>query len=173
MGFRGSNSSYPKNLTNLMEHCLSWEADSHSAGQDSPHFYGTRRCVTVFTAARNWALSGARWIHNIFDIHFNIILPLLLGLRVLDLHFSFLTKILCYMSHPFHHHKSLHSNHYHHIKYKTKKRNRSFSRYTQGLVFCFHASCSKDLVLEFRPVNRLSWPRVFVVFVVPSRRISG
>jgi hypothetical protein len=38
------------------------EADSLSAGQELPAFHGSRTFITVFTTARLWYLSWARWI---------------------------------------------------------------------------------------------------------------
>jgi len=43
-----------------MEHSPSWEASSHSAGQEIPAFYGTRRFITVFKTTRHWSLSWVR-----------------------------------------------------------------------------------------------------------------
>jgi hypothetical protein len=41
----------------------------------SPIFYGTRRFITVFTIARQWYLSWARWISSHFsNIHHNVII---------------------------------------------------------------------------------------------------
>jgi hypothetical protein len=34
-----------------MEQSPSWEANSHSASQEIPRFYGARRFITVFTRA--------------------------------------------------------------------------------------------------------------------------
>jgi hypothetical protein len=42
----------------------SWEVNSHSASQKITHFYGTRRFIAVFTRARHWFLSWARWIQS-------------------------------------------------------------------------------------------------------------
>jgi hypothetical protein len=47
-----------------MEQNPSSEADCHSASKKFPIFYGTRRLITVFTAARQWSLSGARSIES-------------------------------------------------------------------------------------------------------------
>jgi len=46
-----------------MEQSLS-EASSHSASQKISTFHGTRKFITVFTAARHWSLSWARWIQS-------------------------------------------------------------------------------------------------------------
>jgi hypothetical protein len=39
-------------ITNHMGENSSWEANSRSASQEIPRFYGTRRFITVFTRAR-------------------------------------------------------------------------------------------------------------------------
>jgi hypothetical protein len=42
-----------------------WEDGSHSASQEiPPPFYGNRRFITVFTTARHWSLSWAKWIQS-------------------------------------------------------------------------------------------------------------
>jgi hypothetical protein len=51
-------------LTISMEQSPSWDANSHSASQEIPHFYETRGFVTVFTRARHWSLSWARRIQT-------------------------------------------------------------------------------------------------------------
>jgi hypothetical protein len=43
----------------------SWEAASRSATQEFPNNYGSRRFITVFTAALQWSLSWARSIQPI------------------------------------------------------------------------------------------------------------
>jgi hypothetical protein len=50
-------------LTNSMEQRPSWEASGHSASQEIPCLYGTRRFITVFTT-RHSSLSWARWIQS-------------------------------------------------------------------------------------------------------------
>jgi hypothetical protein len=45
-----------------MEQSPSWEAHSHSARQEIPAFYGTRRLISVFTRTRYWTLSWAKCI---------------------------------------------------------------------------------------------------------------
>jgi hypothetical protein len=45
-----------------MEQRPSWEANSHSARQETPTFYGTRRFIIAFTKGRFWSLSYARFI---------------------------------------------------------------------------------------------------------------
>jgi hypothetical protein len=42
----------------------SWEANSHSASQEFTAFYWSRRFISVFTRARHWSLSWARWIQS-------------------------------------------------------------------------------------------------------------
>jgi hypothetical protein len=80
----GSNSLYLNiglAFTNCMEQSPYWEADSHSASQEIPTFYGTPRFITVFTTARLWSLSWATWIQSTPSplyfpkIYSNIILP--------------------------------------------------------------------------------------------------
>jgi len=60
---------------NSMKQSLSWEAISHSASQEIPIFYETRRFITVFTESRQQYLSWTRWIQSNFPIkiHFNAI----------------------------------------------------------------------------------------------------
>jgi hypothetical protein len=63
-----------------MEQRPSWEANSFSARQEIPLFYGARRFITAFTTARHLSLSWASSIQSmapshILKIHFNIILP--------------------------------------------------------------------------------------------------
>jgi hypothetical protein len=36
-------------LITFMDQSPSWDADSHSASQETPSFYGTQRFITVFT----------------------------------------------------------------------------------------------------------------------------
>jgi hypothetical protein len=50
------------NLSNSMEQSSSREANSHSASQKFPDFYGTRKFIMVFTRSRHWPVSWARWI---------------------------------------------------------------------------------------------------------------
>jgi hypothetical protein len=50
-----------------MEQCSSWEANSRSATQEIPPFYGTRRFITVFTTTSLWFLSWDRWIISTFS----------------------------------------------------------------------------------------------------------
>jgi hypothetical protein len=38
---------------------------NHSGSEEITHFYGTRIFITVFTGARHWSLSQARWITSI------------------------------------------------------------------------------------------------------------
>jgi hypothetical protein len=45
-----------------MEQSPLTEANSHSASQEIPAFYRTRRFISVFTRARPWSLSWTRWI---------------------------------------------------------------------------------------------------------------
>ena len=59
-----------------------------------PSFYGTRRFITAFTAARHLSLSSARSIHSMSPLHFlntyfNIILPSTLGFSKWSLSFRF------------------------------------------------------------------------------------
>jgi len=42
-----------------MEQSSSWEANSLSANQEIPGFYGTRKFITVFTRSRHLSLSRA------------------------------------------------------------------------------------------------------------------
>jgi len=49
-------------MTNSMEQSHPWEANSHSASQETLH--GTRRFITVFTRARHYSLSWARWTQS-------------------------------------------------------------------------------------------------------------
>jgi hypothetical protein len=67
-----------------MEQNCRGEADSHSASQEILAFYGTRTFITVFTTARHWTLSWARWIQSTPSyfptILYNIISRLRLGL---------------------------------------------------------------------------------------------
>jgi hypothetical protein len=50
-----------------MEESLSWKADkSLSWSRNSPAFYGTRKCITLFTSAPHWDLSWARYVQSIF-----------------------------------------------------------------------------------------------------------
>jgi hypothetical protein len=48
--------------TNVMEQNPSWEFDSSSCGQDIYRILWNRRFISVFTIARHWTLSWARWI---------------------------------------------------------------------------------------------------------------
>jgi len=41
-----------------------WEANSHSASQETLHFYGTGRFITMFTRACHLSLYWARWIQS-------------------------------------------------------------------------------------------------------------
>jgi hypothetical protein len=64
-----------------MEQRPFWEANSFSASQEIPAFYGTWRFITVFTTARHMSLSWASWIQSMPPSHFlktyfNIILAL-------------------------------------------------------------------------------------------------
>jgi glucan phosphoethanolaminetransferase (alkaline phosphatase superfamily) len=44
-----------------------WEANSRLASREiTPAFYGTRKFINVFTAARHWSVSWARWIQSTF-----------------------------------------------------------------------------------------------------------
>jgi hypothetical protein len=52
-------------LTNSMEQRPSWEANSFSASQEIPAFYGTRRFNTTFTRSRHLSLSWASSIQSI------------------------------------------------------------------------------------------------------------
>jgi hypothetical protein len=40
------------------------ESNSHSASQETPRFYATRRFSSVFVTARHWSLSWTRWIQS-------------------------------------------------------------------------------------------------------------
>jgi hypothetical protein len=46
-----------------MEHSPSWEAKFYLAIHKSPHFYATRRFITMFKRARHWSLSWVKCIH--------------------------------------------------------------------------------------------------------------
>jgi len=37
-----------------------WEVESLSTGNPAPHFYGTRRFITISTGAYHWTLSLCR-----------------------------------------------------------------------------------------------------------------
>jgi hypothetical protein len=41
--------------------------------KNSPIFYGTQRCITVFTTSRHWSLSWARWMQSIPPYPFSLI----------------------------------------------------------------------------------------------------
>jgi hypothetical protein len=43
----------------------SWEANSRSARQHIPHFYGHRRIITMFIGANRWTLYRATWIQSV------------------------------------------------------------------------------------------------------------
>jgi hypothetical protein len=47
-----------------MEQSPSWEANTHSARQEIPRLYGTRRFITVFTKARHRSLTRTRCIQS-------------------------------------------------------------------------------------------------------------
>jgi len=49
------------NFTNPVGQSPSWEANSHSASQEIPHFYGTQRFVSMFKTAYQWSLSWAKY----------------------------------------------------------------------------------------------------------------
>jgi hypothetical protein len=42
-----------------------WEANSHSASQETSHFYRSRNFITMFTRGRHWFLSWARLTQSI------------------------------------------------------------------------------------------------------------
>jgi len=48
-----------------MEKIPSCEANSHSSSQEFPRTLWKPKFSTVFTRARHWSLSWARWIHSI------------------------------------------------------------------------------------------------------------
>jgi len=47
-----------------MHQTPSSEADSHSAKQEVPAFYGARRFITIFKTVCHWFLSWARYIYS-------------------------------------------------------------------------------------------------------------
>jgi hypothetical protein len=47
-------------ITNFMEQSPSWEANSRSASQKVPAFYGARMLINVFTIVRHVSLSWAK-----------------------------------------------------------------------------------------------------------------
>jgi len=47
-----------------MEQIPSGEANTHSATQEIPRPHGNLRFITVFTRARHWSLSWARWMQS-------------------------------------------------------------------------------------------------------------
>jgi hypothetical protein len=51
-------------LTDSMEQNPSWEAIITKIVKKFPAFHGTRRIITVFTRARHWNPSWARWIKS-------------------------------------------------------------------------------------------------------------
>jgi hypothetical protein len=82
-----------------MEQRSSWEADSLSASQEFPAFYGTRRFITSFTTARHLSLSWASSIQPMsHPTPWRSILilssHLRLGLASGHLHSGFPTKVL-------------------------------------------------------------------------------
>jgi hypothetical protein len=42
----------------------SWKANSRSASQEFPTFYGTRRFITMFAIARHWSAPWCKWIQS-------------------------------------------------------------------------------------------------------------
>jgi len=55
-----------------MEQNLPWETNSHSASQEIPYLFGTRRFITVFTTARHLSLSWGRWIQYTPSHHISL-----------------------------------------------------------------------------------------------------
>jgi len=88
------------NWLNTTEQSPPWEPNSHSASQEIPHSYGTRRLITVFTRARHWFLFGATCIQsttsNPISLKPILILSYLLrlGFPSVLCPFGFRTKIL-------------------------------------------------------------------------------
>jgi len=66
-----------------------------------PTYYGTRRFITVFTTARHWSLSWARWIQFILShpipLRFILISSCHLGTRVLSGLFLTVFRLKFYM----------------------------------------------------------------------------
>jgi hypothetical protein len=58
--------------TNSMERSPSWEANSHSASQDIPRFYGTRKFITMFTRSCHGCLTWAWWIQSTPSHHISL-----------------------------------------------------------------------------------------------------
>jgi hypothetical protein len=68
-----------------------------SQSRNSPPFYVTRKCTTMFTRSRHWLLRQMNSVHLItpyfLNIHFNNILHLCLGFSS-DVSYRFQTKII-------------------------------------------------------------------------------
>jgi hypothetical protein len=62
-----------------MEQTPFWEASSHSASQEIPHFYGIRSFMTVLTNNRHWSLSWDRCIQYTSSHPISIISILILS----------------------------------------------------------------------------------------------
>jgi hypothetical protein len=94
-----------------MEQSPSWEAS-----QEIPRFYGTRKFITIFTTARRWSLSWARWIQSksshpsslkcilILSSHLRQGLLHMSSFQVLRRKFctNFSSLHACYMPRPYH-----------------------------------------------------------------------
>jgi hypothetical protein len=84
-------------ITKYMGQSSSSEANSHLVSQEIPGPLWNRRFITVFTRARHWSLSWARWIQSIpFHPISTIILPSTLRSSEWSLPFRFSDhNILC------------------------------------------------------------------------------
>jgi len=78
---------------NSTEQSLSWEADSHSAGQGNPHLLWNLKVLTIFTIAYHWYWFSVSSIHSTSShptsLRFILILSSQLCLHLLGCPFKF------------------------------------------------------------------------------------
>jgi hypothetical protein len=64
-------------LTDHMDQSLSWEANNHSASQETSAFYGSWRVFNIFMTAHHWFLTWAEQSHQWpLDIIYDILSPI-------------------------------------------------------------------------------------------------